>query len=132
MGRDPGHDAQPPPRGDFLHQIESLLAAAGSFQRSGAELELNAISCAESELTASTDHSDRNSSGEEDNHYRPGRPLAGARPLKKRQRRLAPQPSSAVPTSITTTSMSWDEPKDAPSFPIAVNINICVCAGITR
>lgn len=46
-------------KGDFMSQINSLLAAAGSFQR--VECDMNAISCAESELSTSTvgeDHGD--------------------------------------------------------------------------
>ena len=46
-------------KGDFMTQINSLLAAAGSFQR--VECDMNAISCAESELSTSTvgeDHGD--------------------------------------------------------------------------
>jgi hypothetical protein len=40
-------------RGDFLNQIESLLAAATSFEKRPLS-EINAISCAESDVTAST------------------------------------------------------------------------------
>ena len=86
----------PQTKGDFLNQIESLLAAAGSFQKKGVECEINAISCAESDVTASTNHSDHNSfCEEEDDHSHPN----------KRQRISSDVPTS-VPTSITTMNYS--------------------------
>ena len=47
-------------RGDFLNQIESLLAAATAFEKRPLD-EINAISCAESDATASTNNSEHNS-----------------------------------------------------------------------
>jgi hypothetical protein len=47
-------------RGDFLNQIESLLAAATAFEKRPLG-EINAISCAESDVTASTNNSEHNS-----------------------------------------------------------------------
>jgi len=96
-----------PTKGDFLNQIESLLAAAGSFQRKSVECEINAISCAESDVTASTNHSDHNSFGEEeeeDDHI--SNHLSGSHPRKRQ--RLSPDLPSSVPTSITTTSMNLE------------------------
>ncbi|KAL7539445.1 hypothetical protein ACHAXR_009297 [Thalassiosira sp. AJA248-18] len=92
----------PQTKGDFLNQIESLLAAAGSFQKKGAECEINAISCAESDVTASTNRSDHNSFCEEedDEHCHQ---LSGSHPNKRQ--RASDLPTS-VPTSITTTNIS--------------------------
>ncbi|KAL9179331.1 hypothetical protein ACHAXT_008621 [Thalassiosira profunda] len=78
-------------KGDFLNQIESLLAAAGSFQRKS-QCEINAISCAESDVTAS--HSGRDSYCEEEDSR-------GSHP-NKRQRKS--DLHTSVPTSITTTT----------------------------
>ncbi|KAL3815963.1 hypothetical protein ACHAXA_003584 [Cyclostephanos tholiformis] len=94
-------------KGDFLNQIESLLAAAGSFQRNGGvvECEINAITCAESDVTASTSRSDHNSLCEEeyeedDRHSR--HELLGSSPSKRQ--RIAMDVPSSVPKSITTTN----------------------------
>lgn len=95
-----GGDKLPQTKGDFQNQIESLLAAAGSFQKKSVECEINAISCAESDVTASTNHSDHNSFCEEEddqNHQ-----LSGSHP-NKRQRMASDLPTS-VPKSITTTN----------------------------
>jgi hypothetical protein len=48
--------SEDPSRGDFLNQIESLLAAAGAFEKRSVGGEINAISCAESDVTASTEN----------------------------------------------------------------------------
>lgn len=78
-------------RGDFLNQIESLLAAAGAFEkRSG---EINAISCAESDVTASTNNSEHNSLCGEENAD------SSLEHVCKKQR------MSDVPSSITTTKL---------------------------
>lgn len=88
-------------QGDFLNQIKSLLAAAGSFQKKSAECEINAISCAESDVTASTsNHSDHISFCEEEDDDQ----LSGSHP-SKRQRMASDLPTS-VPKSITTTNYS--------------------------
>lgn len=91
-------------KGDFLNQIECLLAAAGSFKKRSAECEINAISCAESDVTASTNHSDRNSFGEEEEDDHMSNQFSGSH-QNKRQRIASGLPSS-VPKSITTTNMS--------------------------
>ncbi len=94
-------------KGDFFNQIESLIAAAGTFQKRSVECEITAISCAESDVTASTtNHSDHNSFGEEEEeeedqcHHQ----LLGSLP-SKRQHRALDVPTS-VPKSITTTNYS--------------------------
>lgn len=97
-----GSDDLPQPKGDFLNQIESLLAAAGSFQKKSVQCEINAISCAESDVTASTNHSDNNGFGEEEDDQ--SHELAGSQTIK-RQRVSSDLPTS-VPTSITTTNYS--------------------------
>lgn len=101
---DNGHERS---KGDFLIQIESLLAAAESFQRSDnvetSTCEINAITCAESDVTTST-HSCCDE--EYDNGYEM---LAH---LKKRQNTSSMDhgvPSCSVPKSITTTNYSFDE-----------------------
>lgn len=91
--------AEPQTKGDFLNQIESLLAAAGSFQKKSVQCEINAISCAESDVTASTNHSDHNSLCDEDDDYN----MSESHP-SKRQRTL--DLPTSVPKSITTTSIS--------------------------
>ena len=81
-------------KGDFQNQIESLLAAGSAF-RKREMCEINAISCAESDVTASTNHSDQhNSFGEEEECY-----------PNKRQCMSSDFPTS-VPKSITTTNYS--------------------------
>ncbi len=92
-------------KGDFINQIESLLAAAGAFQNRSAECEITAISCAESDVTASTNHSDHdhNSFCEEEEgfdqcHHR----LLGSHPSKRQH--LALDVPTSVPKSITTTN----------------------------
>lgn len=97
------NDENEPPRtkGDFLNQIESLLAAAGSFQKKSIQCEINAISCAESDVTASTNHSDHTSFGEDDDDD--DDQLSGPHPNKRQ--RTSDLPTS-VPTSITTTNIS--------------------------
>jgi len=80
-GTHQSHDS----KGDFMDQINSLLAAAGSFQR--VECEINAISCAESDASASSTALN-DSLCEDDEHHH----------LDKK-----PRP---VPKSITTTSMT--------------------------
>lgn len=97
------NDATSQTKGDFLNQIESLLAAAGSFQKKSVECETNAISCAESDVTASTSHSDHNSLGEEEDDQI-SHQLSRSQP-NKRQRLTLDSPTS-VPKSITTTNMS--------------------------
>jgi hypothetical protein len=93
-------DNEPPEtKGDFLNQIESLLAAAGSFNSKPIQCEMNAISCAESDVTASTHHSDQGSfceGGEDDN-------ICELHPNKRQ--RTSDLPTS-VPTSITTTNIN--------------------------
>lgn len=86
---------QPSAKGDFLNQIESLLAAAGSFQKTSVECEINAISCAESDSTASTN--DNQSYADVDNHG------LHASHSNKRQRIV-----TSVPKSITTTMTSFN------------------------
>jgi hypothetical protein len=102
---DNGHERG---RGDFLNQIESLLAAAESFQRSGnvetKTCEMNAITCAESDVTAST-----HSCCDEEMYDNGYEMLAH---LKKRQNTSSMDhgvPSCSVPKSITTTNYSFDE-----------------------
>jgi hypothetical protein len=96
----PAHESnendQPHTKGDFLNQIESLLAAAGSFQKKSSECEINAISCAESDVTASTNHSDHHSLCEEEDEH--SHHLSHP---NKRQRTSDDLPTS-VPKSITT------------------------------
>ena len=83
-------------KGDFLNQIESLLAAAGAFGKRRSLGEINAVSCAESDVTLSTNHSEHNSLCEEDDHSVP-------HPIKKQRISDVPTP---VPSSITTTSIT--------------------------
>ena len=107
------HPSAPPPqasdtdtssRGDFLHQINSLLAAAGAFEKRPGSDNINAISCAESDVTASTNNSEHNSlSGEEEEAEEPiGK--------KRRLEEVLPEMEgndvpSSVPLSITTTTL---------------------------
>lgn len=102
---DNGHDGS---MGDFLTQIESLLAAAESFQRSDnvetSICEMNAITCAESDVTMST-----HSCCDEEMYDNGYEMLAH---LKKRQNTSSMDhgvPSRSVPKSITTTNYSFDE-----------------------
>ena len=85
-------EQEDPSRGDFLNQIESLLAAAGAFEKRSAS-EINAISCAESDVTASTNNSEHDGSlceeEEEEEHH-----------VCKKKR-----VDCDVPTSITTTKL---------------------------
>jgi hypothetical protein len=99
-----GNDDERPQqsKGDFLNQIESLLAAAGSFQRNGVECEINAITCAESDVTASTSQSDHNSFCEEEDYH--GHEMLGSHPSKRQC--MAMDVPSSVPKSITTTNYS--------------------------
>ncbi|KAL7477651.1 hypothetical protein ACHAW6_003450 [Cyclotella cf. meneghiniana] len=84
-------------KGDFRNQIESLLAAAGAFERQRSVGEINAISCAESDVTASTNNSEHNSlCGEEDDDHCHRR---------KKQRMLGEDMPTSVPLSITTTKL---------------------------
>jgi len=99
------NDEQNATRGDFLNQIESLLAAAGSFQKKRVECEMNAISCAESDVTSSINHSDHNSSCEEEDDYQMSHKLSGSQ-SSKRQLSMTPDLSPSVPKSITMTSIS--------------------------
>lgn len=92
---------QPGTKGDFLNQINSLLAAAGSFQKKSIECEINAISCAESDVTASTNHSDHASFCEEEDEH--SHLLSGLHPTKRQ--RTSDHPTS-VPKSITTTNIN--------------------------
>jgi len=87
-------------KGDFLNQIESLLAAAGAFEKRRCTVEINAVSCAESDVTTSTNQSDQNSLCEEDDD---SRRLSGIHPNKKQCMELVSELSS-VPSSITTTT----------------------------
>ena len=84
-----------PSKGDFLNQIESLLAAAGAFVKSRSECEVNAISisCAASDVT------DQSSYGE-DEHSGHDRPNKKQRHLEEEDRH------TSVPKSITTTNIS--------------------------
>ncbi|KAL3803108.1 hypothetical protein ACHAW5_001972 [Stephanodiscus triporus] len=86
-------------KGDFFNQIESLLAAAGSFQRNSVECEINAITCAESDVTASTSQSDHNSLCEEEDDH-------GCELLASKRQCMALDVPSSVPKSITTTNYS--------------------------
>lgn len=89
---------QQPSKGDFLNQIESLLAAAGAFERSRSQCEVNAISisCAASDVT------DQSSYGCDDDHS-----SHDNRPSKKQRRHLEEEDRHAsVPKSITTTNLS--------------------------
>lgn len=73
-------------KGDFMDQINSLLAAAGSFQLRQ-RCEINAISCAESDVSASSTALNGSLSEEDEHHH-----------LDKKAR--------PVPKSITTTNMA--------------------------
>eukprot|EP00573_Skeletonema_grethae_P000658 CAMPEP_0201687466 /NCGR_PEP_ID=MMETSP0578-20130828/1518_1 /ASSEMBLY_ACC=CAM_ASM_000663 /TAXON_ID=267565 /ORGANISM="Skeletonema grethea, Strain CCMP 1804" /LENGTH=474 /DNA_ID=CAMNT_0048171625 /DNA_START=15 /DNA_END=1439 /DNA_ORIENTATION=- len=87
-----------PSKGDFLNQIESLLAAAGAFERNRSQCEVNAISisCAASDVT------DQSSYGCDDDHS-----SHDNRPCKKQRRHLEEEDRHAsVPKSITTTNLS--------------------------
>eukprot|EP00571_Detonula_confervacea_P011358 CAMPEP_0172301008 /NCGR_PEP_ID=MMETSP1058-20130122/2992_1 /TAXON_ID=83371 /ORGANISM="Detonula confervacea, Strain CCMP 353" /LENGTH=468 /DNA_ID=CAMNT_0013010993 /DNA_START=72 /DNA_END=1478 /DNA_ORIENTATION=+ len=98
-----GNDEPPQPKGDFLNQIESLLAAAGSFQKKSLQCEINAISCAESDVTASTsNHSDHNGFCEEEDDQ--SHELSVSQQSKRR--RVALDLPTSVPKSITTTNYS--------------------------
>lgn len=79
-------------KGDFLNQIESLLAAAGAFERGRSECDVNAISisCAASDVT------DQSSFGEDDH----------SRPSKKQRHIEEEERHASVPKSITTTNLS--------------------------
>ncbi len=92
----PQHHDGDQTKGDFLNQIESLLAAAGAFEKRRSLGEINAVSCAESDVTTSTNHSEHNSLCEEDDH-------SGFNPVKKPRIDDVPTP---VPSSITTTNIS--------------------------
>lgn len=106
------NDGQQQPKGDFLNQIESLLAAAVSFQKPNVQCEINAISCAESDVTASTaNHSDHNSFGDEDEDNHISHQLLGSEP-NKRQRMMTSDLPTSVPKSITTTSIRLECPHD--------------------
>jgi len=94
---DPTYDSAQS-KGDFVNQIESLLAAAGSFQkrRGISEVNISSISCAESDVTTSTTGDE-----DDDNLLRPN----------KRQCISSVGTSSndlptSVPKSITTTNYS--------------------------
>ena len=92
---DPTYDSAQS-KGDFVNQIESLLAAAGSFQRGVSEVNISSISCAESDVTTSTTGDE-----DDDNLLRPN----------KRQCISSVGTSSndlptSVPKSITTTNYS--------------------------
>ena len=104
----PAHESneneQPSTKGDFLNQIESLLAAAGSFQKKRSQCEINAISCAESDVTASTNHSDHHSLCEEEDEH--NHQLSHP---NKRQRTSDDLPTS-VPKSITTMTNKLHTP----------------------
>ena len=76
----PQHEASSPQQqqqpssssnGDFLNQIKSLLAAAGAFERRPVS-ESNAISCVESDVTASTNQSDASLCEDEEGEERRG------------------------------------------------------------
>jgi hypothetical protein len=85
-----------PSKGDFLNQIESLLAAAGAFERSRSHCEANAISisCAASDVT------DQSSYCEDDHSSHDNRPSKKLRHLEEEDRH------TSVPKSITTTNLS--------------------------
>lgn len=96
QGCEPNENEPPHTKGDFLNQIESLLAAAGSFQKKSVECEINTISCAESDVTASTNHSDHNSfCDDEDEH---------SHHLSPNKRQRTSDVPTSVPKSITTTT----------------------------
>jgi hypothetical protein len=83
-------------KGDFLNQIESLLAAAGAFEKQRSVGEINAISCAESDVTASTNNSEHNSlCGDEDEEEC----------HRQKKQRMEEDVPSSVPSSITTTKL---------------------------
>eukprot|EP00986_Skeletonema_menzelii_P004208 scaffold1416_cov142-Skeletonema_menzelii.AAC.9 len=88
---------EPPSKGDFLNQIESLLAAAGAFERNRSECEVNtiSISCAASDVT------DQSSYGCEDDHS-----SHDNRPSKKQRHLEEEDRHASVPKSITTTNLS--------------------------
>ena len=95
-------------RGDFLHQIESLLAAAGAFEKQPGRDNINAISCAESDVTASTNNSEHNSLSGEDLELL-DREEEEEHCCKKRrlleEETEVEMTSSTVPSSITTTKL---------------------------
>jgi len=86
-----------PSKGDFLNQIESLLAAAGAFEKNRSQCEVNAISisCAASDVT------DQSSYGCEDDHS-----SHDNRPSKKQRHLEEEDRHTSVPKSITTTNLS--------------------------
>jgi len=86
-----------PSKGDFLNQIESLLAAAGAFEKNRSQCEVNAISisCAASDVT------DQSSYGCEDDHS-----SHDNRPSKKQRHLEEEDRHASVPKSITTTNLS--------------------------
>jgi hypothetical protein len=85
-----------PSKGDFLNQIESLLAAAGAFERSRSQCEASAISisCAASDVT------DQSSYCDDDHSSHDNRPSKKMRHLEEEDRH------TSVPKSITTTNLS--------------------------
>jgi len=82
------NDGKNTTKGDFLNEIESLLAAAGSFQKKSVECEINAISCSESEVTALTNHSDHNTFCDEEDDYQMSHQLSGSQPIRRQQRMM--------------------------------------------
>jgi hypothetical protein len=99
-------------RGDFLHQIESLLAAAGAFEKQPGRDNINAISCAESDVTASTNNSEHNSLSGEDLELLDREEEEEEEHCCKKRRLLEEETevemmtsSSTVPSSITTTKL---------------------------
>ena len=91
-------------KGDFVNQIESLLAAAGTFQKRGVVIcENNAqLSYAESDVTASMEHSDHNSF--EDEEEEDDNMLRSSRPKKRQCLSSSLDLPTSVPKSITTTN----------------------------
>ena len=94
---DPTYDSAQS-KGDFVNQIESLLAAAGSFQKSRGVTEVNisAISCAESDVTTSTTGDE-----DDDNLLRPNK-----RQCISSDGTCSNDLPTSVPKSITTTNYS--------------------------
>lgn len=103
-----GYEESPRIKGDFINQIESLIAAAGTFHKRSAECEITAISCAESDVTASTNHSDHDHISfceeEEEEEDQSRHQLLGSHPSKRHHGEL--DVPSSVPKSITTTNYS--------------------------
>ena len=87
-----------------MNQIESLLAAAGTFQKRGVVIcENNAqLSYAESDVTASMEHSDHNSF--EDEEEEDDNMLRSSRPKKRQCLSSSLDLPTSVPKSITTTN----------------------------